>query len=166
MPRNAHNVSEMLEPIPWAMLSPWGFQAAAKVSLLNQNQPMIDSRPTGRMTPHTVTEPIRPVTLGPPKLANVVSQSSPITPMQVAIGVDESHGKKRGEIADGRDPDGDVTDGERQEVQEEHLEVAVLAIGVLRVGRHAARALVEDAGLREAVGDRHRAHRRHQPRQQ
>ena len=64
------------------------------MSLLNQNQPMIQSRPTGRMTPHTVTEPMRPVTLGPPKLANVVSQSSPITPMQVAIGVDESHGKK------------------------------------------------------------------------
>src|SRR5678815_2241244 len=94
IPRNAHKVSEMLDPIPWAMLSPWGFQAAAKVSLLNQNQPMIDSSPTGRMTPHTVIEPMRPVTLGPPKLANVVSQSSPITPMQVAIGVDESHGKK------------------------------------------------------------------------
>ena len=45
------------------------------------------------MTPHTVTEPMRPVTLGPPKFATVVSQSSAITPMQADIGVDESQGK-------------------------------------------------------------------------
>ena len=32
--------------------------------------------------------------LGPPKFATVVSQSSAINPMQVAIGVDESQGKK------------------------------------------------------------------------
>src|SRR4030095_7388338 len=94
MPRNAHSVSEMLDPMPCAMLSPCGFQAAAKVSLLNQNQPMNDSSPTGRITPHTVTEPIRPVTPGPPKLANVVSQSSMMTPTQAATGVDENHGKK------------------------------------------------------------------------
>ena len=31
---------------------------------------------------------------GPPKFATVVSQSSAISPMQVAIGVDESQGKK------------------------------------------------------------------------
>ena len=72
---------------------PCGFHAAAKVALLNQNQPMIDSNPTGRITPHTVIAPILPVTLGPPKLATVVSQSSPITPMVVAMGVDDSQGK-------------------------------------------------------------------------
>ena len=127
---------------------------------------MIESRPTGMMTPQTVIEPILPVTLGPPKLATVVSQSSAITLMQVAIGVDDSQGKKRGEVADRRDRDGDVADGERQEVQEEHQEVAGLAVGVLGVGRHAAGALVEEAGLREAVGDGHRADRRHDPGQQ
>ena len=45
------------------------------------------------MTPHTVIEPIFPVTLGPPKFATVVSQSSAMTPMQVEIGVEESKGK-------------------------------------------------------------------------
>ena len=39
MPRNAHSVSEMLEPMPSPMLRPFGFQAAVKVSALNQNQP-------------------------------------------------------------------------------------------------------------------------------
>ena len=51
-------------------------------------------KPTGRMTPQTVTEPIFPVTLGPPKFATVVSQRSPITPMVVATVVEESQGKK------------------------------------------------------------------------
>ena len=45
------------------------------------------------MTPQTVMAPIRPVTEGPPKLATVVSQSSAITPVQVAIGAEASHGK-------------------------------------------------------------------------
>ena len=64
MPRKAHRVSEMLEPMPFARLSPWGFQAAAKVALLNQNQPNSESRPTGMSTPQTVTEPMRPVMEG------------------------------------------------------------------------------------------------------
>src|SRR5512145_1075040 len=92
IPRNAHRVSEMLEPIPAPRLSPWGFHAAENVAPLNQNQPMIESSPTGRMTPQTVMEPIFPVTAGPPKLATVVSQSSMITPRQVAIGAEDSHG--------------------------------------------------------------------------
>src|SRR5687767_4533253 len=92
MPRNAHSVREMLDPMPAPMLRPCGFHAALNVSALNQNQPMMQRRPTGRMTPQTVTEPILPVTLGPPKFANVVSHSSAITPTQVAIGVDDSHG--------------------------------------------------------------------------
>src|SRR5436190_7047431 len=93
IPRNAHKVSEMLDPIPAPRLSPWGFHAAENVAPLNQNHPMIESRPTGRMTPQTVMAPIRPVTEGPPKLATVVSQSSAITPVQVAIGAEASHGK-------------------------------------------------------------------------
>src|SRR6185295_9109217 len=93
MPRNAHNVSEMLEPMPAPRLKPCGFHAALNVSPLNQIQPMMQSAPTGRMTPQTVTEPILPVRLGPPKFATVVSHSSPITPMQVAMGVEDSHGK-------------------------------------------------------------------------
>ena len=83
MPRNAHSVSVMLEPMP----------AAANVPASNQNQPKIESRPTGMMTPHTVTAPRRPVRPGPPKLAIEVSHSSTITPMQVATGVDDSHGR-------------------------------------------------------------------------
>ena len=94
MPRNAHSVSEMLDPMPCARLSPPGFHAAANTLGLNQNQPMIERNPTGMMTPHTVIAPMRPVMPGPPKLATVVSQSSAISPMQVAIGVAESHGKK------------------------------------------------------------------------
>ena len=84
----------MLEPMPCPRLKPCGFHAAEKVSLLNQNQPMTEIRPTGMMTPQTVTEPMRPVICGPPKLANVVSQSNRIRPMQVVIGVDVSQGKK------------------------------------------------------------------------
>ncbi len=93
MPRNAHSVSAMLEPIPCTRLSPFGFHATANVSGLNQNQPKIESRPTGRITPQTVTDPMRPVTVGPPKFAIVVSQISAMTPMQVATAVDDSHGK-------------------------------------------------------------------------
>src|SRR3954453_18680309 len=80
IPKKAHKVSEMLEPIPWPRLRPCGFHAAAKVSLLNQNQPMSEIAPTGMITPHTVTDPILPVTLGPPKLAKVVNHSSAMTP--------------------------------------------------------------------------------------
>ena len=58
MPRKAHSVSAMLEPMPAPRLMPWGFQAAENVAPLNQNQPMIESAPTGMITPHTVTEPI------------------------------------------------------------------------------------------------------------
>ncbi len=94
MPRKAHSVSAMLEPIPCATLRPCGFQAAAKVSVLNQNQPISESAPTGMRTPQTVTEPILPVMPGPPKLAIVVSQSRPITPTVVATVVDDSQGKK------------------------------------------------------------------------
>ena len=119
MPRNAQSVSEMLEPIPAPRLSPCGFQAAAKVSPLNQNQPMNERKPTGRMTPHTVIEPIFPVTRGPPKLATVVSQISPMTPMVVAIGVEESQGMKRRQVPHRGDRDRDVADREREEVEEE-----------------------------------------------
>src|SRR6476646_5186185 len=94
MPRNAQSVNAMLDPIPWSSVIPLGFQAVLKISGRNQNQPNIASRPTGRMTPHTVIDPIFPVRLAPPKLATVVSQSKPITPMHVAMGVDESQGKK------------------------------------------------------------------------
>src|SRR6185295_15271391 len=69
MPRNAHKVSEMLEPMPCARVIPLGFQAALKTLGLNQNHPMTERRPTGIMTPHTVIEPMRPVRLGPPKFA-------------------------------------------------------------------------------------------------
>src|SRR5215813_12513737 len=93
MPRKAQRVSAMLEPMPCPKLSPFGFHASPNLSALNQSQPMTESPATGMMTPQTVTEPIRPVTLGPPKFAIVVSQSSAITPMQVEIGVAESHGK-------------------------------------------------------------------------
>src|ERR1051325_6289790 len=103
MPRKAHKVREMLEPIPSRRLSPLGFHAAAKTSGLNQNQPINDNTPTGMMTPHTVTEPMRPVTPGPPKFATVVSHSSPITPMQVATGPDDSHG-----INDARYPTAEI----------------------------------------------------------
>ena len=55
---------------------------------------MIESPATGMITPHTVIAPMRPVTLGPPKFATVVSQISAITVMHVAIGVALSAGKK------------------------------------------------------------------------
>src|SRR6185295_6946631 len=94
MPRKAQRVSEMLEPMPSPRDMPCGFQAAAKVSELNQNQPMNDNAPTGMITPQTVIEPIFPVRPGPPKFAAVVNHSSAITLMQVAIGVADMPGKK------------------------------------------------------------------------
>src|SRR4029079_4613719 len=94
MPRKAHSVSAMLEPMPSPSDRPCGFHACAKVSELNQNQPMKDSEPTGMITPQTVIEPILPVMPGPPKLATVVSHRSAITLMQVAIGVADMPGKK------------------------------------------------------------------------
>src|SRR4030095_16310989 len=94
MPRKAQSVSEMLEPMPCTKVRPCGFQAAANVSELNHHHPMIESAPTGMMTPQTVIDPMRPVMLGPPKFATVVSHSNAITPMQVAIGADPSHGMK------------------------------------------------------------------------
>src|SRR6188508_2498628 len=94
IPRNAQRVREMLDPMPCARVSPLGFQAAAKVSRLNQNHPMIEIRPTGMMTPQTVTAPIRPVIWGPPKFAAVVIQSRMIRPMHVVIGVEVNQGKK------------------------------------------------------------------------
>src|SRR5690348_1611566 len=72
---------------------PCGVHADANVALLNHSHPNTDSRPTGRITPHTVIDPMRPVIVGPPKLAMVVSQSRPMTPMHVAIGVADSQGK-------------------------------------------------------------------------
>src|SRR5947209_20297233 len=72
MPRNAHRVSEMLEPMPSRRLNPFGFQAAPKISGLNQNQPISDSAPTGIITPHTDTETIR--------------QVSPVTPTSATVG--------------------------------------------------------------------------------
>src|SRR5690242_9791656 len=93
MPRNAHRVSEMLDPMPCPMLMCFGFHASLKVAPLNQNQPMIDRPATGMMTPHTVIAPIFPVMPGPPKLAIVVSQINMMTPMHVAIGADDNHGK-------------------------------------------------------------------------
>src|SRR5882672_4677168 len=93
IPRKAQSVNAMLEPSPSPMLMPFGFHAAAKTSLLNQNQPMIDKPATGMITPHTVTEPILPVSDGPPKLATVVSQIRAITLTQVATGVADMPGK-------------------------------------------------------------------------
>src|SRR6478609_9936513 len=92
MPRKAQSVSEMLDPIPCASVSPFGFQAAPNVLELNQNQPIIESRPTGMMTPHTVIDPIRPVMRGPPKLAAVVIHRRAISATQVMTGVEVSIG--------------------------------------------------------------------------
>src|SRR4051812_14084509 len=94
MPRKAQRVSEMLEPKPFATPMPCGSHAAEKVSELNQNQPKMERRPTGMMTPQTVIEPILPVIEGPPKFATVVSQSRPMTLIQVAMGADDIQGKK------------------------------------------------------------------------
>src|SRR5437764_11592826 len=93
IPRNAHSVSAMLDPMPCPSDSPVGFHAAENVDDLNHSQPITESRPTGRMTPNTVTEPKRPVIFGPPKFAIVVTQSSAMTPTHVATGVEDSQGK-------------------------------------------------------------------------
>src|SRR5437773_809037 len=82
-PRQASTASPMTMR-PTVGLNMWAYA--------RPNGPMIESRPTGRITPQTVIEPMRPVTEGPPKFATVVSQSSAITPRQVAIGAEESQG--------------------------------------------------------------------------
>src|SRR5581483_8785096 len=94
MPRNAHSVSAMLEPMPSSSFMFFGFHAAVKVAPENQNQPMIDRPATGTITPQTVMAPILPVIDGPPKLATVVSQMSAMTLTHVAIGVADMPGKK------------------------------------------------------------------------
>src|SRR3954465_4910125 len=92
MPRKAQRVSAMLEPMPCNQDTPFGFEAGGKVSGLTQTQPMRQSIPTGMSTPHTVTDPILPVTPAPPKLATVASQSRPITPRGGATGGGDSQG--------------------------------------------------------------------------
>src|SRR6476620_225916 len=87
MPRKAHRVSDMLEPMPCSRVRLLGFQASENVARLNHSQPMTESNPTGMMTHQTVTAPMRPVRLGPPKFATLVSQSKASTPRQVKIGV-------------------------------------------------------------------------------
>src|SRR3954462_1051562 len=94
MPRNAQSVSEMLDPMPSPRLRPCGFQAAPNVLGLNQSQPSTEMNPTGMMTPQTVIAPMRPVMLGPPKLATVVSHNNAMTPMHVETGVEDNQGKK------------------------------------------------------------------------
>ena len=165
MPRNAHSVSEMLDPMPSTRLRPCGFQAAANVSRLNQNQPMSESSPTGRMTPQTVTDR----SAGHARAAEVGHRGEPEQRDHADAGRDRRRRKpreERREVAQRGDRDRDVADRQRQEVEVEDHEVAGLAVGVLGVGRHAAGALVEEAGLGEAVGDRHRAQRGHDPGQQ
>ena len=133
---------------------------------LNQNQPMSESRPTGMMTPQTVTEPMRPVDA---RAAEVRDRRQPEQRDHADAGRDRRRrepGEERREIADRGDRDRDVADRQGQEVEKEHEEIAGFAVGVFGIGRHASRALVEEAGLRESVGDRHRAERRHDPGQQ
>src|SRR5512138_995373 len=93
MPRNAHSVSAMLDPMPSSGFMFCGFHAAANVVGENQNQPMIERPATGTITPQTVIAPILPVTDGPPKLATVVSQINAMTLTHVAIGVADIAGK-------------------------------------------------------------------------
>ena len=112
---------------------PCGFQAAANVSPLNQNQPKIDMNPTGRITPHTVTAPMRPVMLG---AAEVRDRRQPQQRDHADARRDRRCGQpreERREIAERRDRDGDVGDRERNEIQEERLEVARFAVAVLGV---------------------------------
>ena len=60
---------------------------------MNQNQPITDSPATGMITPHTVIEPMRPVTLGPPKLAKVVNHNRPTVPISSGMLPVPSQGK-------------------------------------------------------------------------
>ncbi|MNP57653.1 hypothetical protein D3C76_1524980 [compost metagenome] len=80
MPRNAHRVRGMALPMASEIGSWLGFQAAMRISGLNQYQPKMLKPATGMITPHTVKAPILPVIFGPPKLASVVSQISVIVP--------------------------------------------------------------------------------------
>src|SRR5688572_1030289 len=86
-PRNAHRVTEIELPTADQKPISCGFHAADQVVGLNQNQPISEIRTTGRITPHTVIEPILPVMLAPPKLANVVTHSSTMVQKQVCIGL-------------------------------------------------------------------------------
>ena len=54
---------------------------------LNQNQPKIAMTTVGIMTPHTVTDPMRPVMRAPPKLAKVVMESRMMVHKQIMIGL-------------------------------------------------------------------------------
>ncbi|MNV58684.1 hypothetical protein D3C71_1510710 [compost metagenome] len=71
-PRKAHRVIATEAPAASNQPLSWGFQPAAYTLLSNQNQPTVETSTTGAITPQTVTAPIRPVMLAPPKLAKVV----------------------------------------------------------------------------------------------
>ena len=161
MPRKAHRVSEMLEPMPCSRVRLLGFQASENVARLNHSQPMTESSPTGMMTPQTVIAPMRPVRLGPPKFATVVSQSRAITPMQVIIGVEESAGKS-GKIAECQDGDRHVAhcrEGNRGKTPGNDRN----SVSVFGIGRHASGSGIENTRLGKAIGDGHRAKHHHQP---
>ena len=94
MPRNAHSVSEMLEPMPSRQADALaGSRPPRTSSPLNQNQPANEMKPDRQDDAPDRDRADLPVRLGPPKLATVVSHSSAMTPMQVATGVEVSHGK-------------------------------------------------------------------------
>ena len=79
MPRNAQRVSEILEPMPCASVSPLRIPGGGE-GLAAEPEPADErDRPTGMITPQTVIEPMRPVMRGPPKFATVVSHISAMT---------------------------------------------------------------------------------------
>ena len=63
------------------------FQLAAYISPEKKNQPTVEITRIGIITPQTVTEPILPVMLGPPKFGIVVIQRTAMVAAQVIIGL-------------------------------------------------------------------------------
>jgi len=84
IPRKDHSVIV----IALVAASPKGrtFQLVAYISPEKKNQPTVQSVKIGRITPHMVNVPMRPVILAPPKLGNVVSHRIPVVAIQVVIG--------------------------------------------------------------------------------
>ena len=154
----------MLEPHAFEEAHPFGFHAAAHLRL--KPEPADQRQPGHRDddTPHRH----RTDTAGDAGTAEICHRGQPQQCDYANAGGDRATTtrKKRRQVADRGDRDGHVADRQRQKIEEEHQEVAGFTVGILGIGRHPTRALVKQASLGEAVGDRHRAERRHDPRQQ
>ena len=153
----------MLEPMPCSRVRLLGFQASAERGTA-EPQPADDREQPDR--DDDAPDGDRADAAGQAGAAEIRHRGEPEQGDHAEAGDNRRGGEKReepGKIAKRRDGDRHVADGEGEKVEEEDEEVAGFAVGVLGIGRHAAGAGIENTRLGKAIGDGHRAERRHDP---